>query len=94
MKARLIHAFKQAYGSGRIEGVIWNVPTPVPPGQHKFKYRLVYIEGKQRIVGYDNERGKGDHKHIRAVETSYAFVDVPTLLSDFMKDVEEAQRHE
>ncbi|CCD30060.1 conserved hypothetical protein [Candidatus Glomeribacter gigasporarum BEG34] len=94
MKARLIHAFKQIYGAGRIEGVIWDVPMPVPPGQHKVKYRLVYIEGKQRIVGYDNERGKGDHKHIREVEIPYVFVDVPTLLSDFMKDVEEVQRYE
>ena len=42
-------------------------------------------------VGYDNERGKGDHKHLRSVEIPYRFVDVPTLLADFMKDVQEIQ---
>lgn len=91
MKAELIHQFKQAYGNGRIEGVIWRVPEPVPPTRHGYKYRLVYVVGGARIVGYDNERGKGDHRHIGAGEMPYRFVDVPTLLRDFMKDVEEAR---
>ncbi len=91
MKAALIHQFKQAYGNGRIEGVIWRVPEPVPPTQHGYKYRLVYVVGGTRIVGYDNERGKGDHRHIGAREMPYRFVDVPTLLKDFLKDAEEAR---
>lgn len=91
MKATLIHQFKQAYGNGRIEGVIWRVPEPVPPTQHGYKYRLVYVVGDARIVGYDNERGKGDHRHIGAGEMPYRFVDVATLLRDFLKDVEEVQ---
>jgi len=37
------------------------VPTPVPPTTHGFKYRLVYIVNGVRVVGFDNERGKGDH---------------------------------
>jgi hypothetical protein len=91
MKAVLIHQFKQAYGKGRIEGVIWRVPEPVPPTRHGYKYRLVYVENGIRLVGYDNERGKGDHRHVGSRETSYRFVDMPTLLRDFLKDVEEAQ---
>jgi hypothetical protein len=35
------------------------VPEPVSPLEHRIKYRLVNV----RVVGYDNERGKGDHKH-------------------------------
>jgi hypothetical protein len=42
------------------------------------------------VVGYDNERGKGDHKHLRGVEVPYRFVDVQTLVADFMADVEAA----
>ena len=42
----------------------------------------------KRVVGYDNERGKGDHKHTGAPETTYRFVDVDTLLADFLRDVE------
>jgi hypothetical protein len=91
MKAVLIHQFKQAYGKGRIEGVIWRVPEPVPPTRHSYKYRLVYVENGIRLVGYDNERGKGDHRHVGSREMPYRFVDMPTLLRDFLKDVEEAQ---
>ncbi len=89
MKAVLVHQFKQAYGRGRIEGVIWKVPEPVPPARHGYKYRLVYLVDGERIVGYDNERGKGDHRHRGGRETPYRFVDVPTLLKDFIRDVEQ-----
>lgn len=88
MKAVLVHQFKQAYGRGRIEGVIWKVPEPVPPARHGYKYRLVYVVHGERVVGYDNERGKGDHRHSGERETAYRFVDVPTLLKDFLRDVE------
>ncbi|MHB1187323.1 toxin-antitoxin system TumE family protein [Thiobacillus sp.] len=91
MKAVLSHQFRQAYGKGRIEGVIRRVPAPVPPAEHGYKYRLAYVVNGARIVGYDNERGKGDHRHIGTREMPYPFVDVPALLRDFLKDVEEAQ---
>ena len=91
MKAGLLHQFKQAYGKGRIEGVVWRVPESVPPTQHGYKYRLVYVIDGVRIVGYDNERGKGDHRHVGSEEMPYRFVDVPTLLRDFLDDVKEAQ---
>lgn len=87
-KATLLHKFRQAYGEGIIEGVVWEVPTPVPPSEHPYKYRLVYIVAGERVVGYDNERGKGDHKHLRELEVSYTFKDVPTLLADFKDDLE------
>jgi hypothetical protein len=89
MGAKLLYRFKEAYGQGVIEGVIWDVPVPVPPSEHHVKYRLVFIVNGHRLVGYDNERGKGDHKHIREEEIPYSFQDVATLVRDFMRDVEE-----
>jgi len=41
-----------------IEMVIWRVPKPVPPTTHGLKYRLFRGFAGQRIVVYDNERGK------------------------------------
>ncbi len=86
--AALVHRTRDAYAGGVIEVVVWAVPRPVPPSEHGFKYRLVFVHDGERVVGYDNERGKGDHRHIRSVEKPYEFVDVPTLLADFMRDVE------
>lgn len=73
MKAKLLSRIKQAIGMGTIEGVIWEVPYPVPPSEHHIKYRLVYIVEGVRVVGYDNERGKGDHKHLLNKEVPYIF---------------------
>jgi len=74
--------------AGLIEQVIWRVPQSVPPCTHPYKYRLVYIVDGVRVVGYDNERGKGDHKHIEDEEIDYTFKDVYTLVADFWADVE------
>ncbi len=68
--------------------VVWRVPLPVPPSQHGFKYRLVFVRHGRRVVGYDNERGKGDHRHIGEQEGGYRFIDIDTLVSDFLRDVE------
>lgn len=76
---------------GIVEMVIWRVPEPVPPTTHGLKYRLFYGKDGQRIVGYDNERGKGDHKHVDDVETSYRFESVEMLIADFLADVERAR---
>ena len=71
--------------------VVWWVPTPVPPSQHPFKYRLVFVREGKRILGYDNERGKGVHKRLREQESVYAFANIETLISDFLADVEANQ---
>ena len=64
------------------------LPRPVPPSEHGSKYRLVFGRDGLRVVGYDNERGKGDHCHLGDTEMPYRFKDVPKLLDDFMRDVE------
>ena len=91
MKARLLYRIKEAYGLGAIEAVIWEVPEPVLPSEHRVKYRLAYVVNGERVVGYDNERGKGDHRHIRGAEMRYTFRDVPALLHDFLRDVKEVK---
>jgi len=91
MKARLIYRIREAYGAGIIEAVIWEVPEPVRPSEHRVKYRLAYIVGGKRIIGYDNERGKGDHRHVWNTEHRYRFTDVETLLADFLQDIGEIE---
>ena len=91
MKASLLYRVREAYGRGVIEAVIWQVPEPVRPSEHRIKYRLVYLVDGERVVGYDNERGKGDHRHLRGKEMRYLFRDVPALLRDFLQDVKETE---
>jgi hypothetical protein len=68
--------------------VLWQVPVSVPPSTHGLKYSLYYGRPGVREVGYDNERGKGDHRHFRGVEARYAFTTVEQLMADFWSDVQ------
>ncbi len=90
-EAQLLLRTRSAHAGGIVEMVVWQVPQPVPPSEHPFKYRLVFVREGQRLVGYDNERGKGDHKHLGQRELSYSFVDIETLVADFLRDVEAMQ---
>ena len=88
MKA--IRAFydRAEYPDGAIvEMSIWIVPDAVPGSSHAFKYSLYYGYPGRRVVGYDNERGKGDHRHVGGREESYRFSNVETLIADFLSDV-------
>ena len=40
------------------------------------------------LTAYDNERGKGDHKHVGEIEEEYVFESLERLLADFRRDVE------
>lgn len=70
-----------------IEMVVWQLPRPEPDRQHGFKYRLYYGRNGVRLVGYDNERGKGDHRHRGTKETAYSFKSIEQLIADFIGDV-------
>jgi len=87
-QARLLLRTRTSVHGGVVEMTVWSVPLPVPPSEHAFKYRLAFVRGGQRLVGYDNERGKGDHKHIGGREYKYRFTDIDTLVGDFLRDVE------
>jgi hypothetical protein len=47
----------------------------------------VYIVDGTRVVGYDNERGKGDHCHLDGDELPYTFVGVEQLIEDIIAEV-------
>lgn len=88
MKARLIHRDRMTFDDGGIlEMIIWEVPTPVEGSVHRYKYRLFYGYAGKRIVGYDNERPKGDHRHIGDAEEPYRFTTSENLIRDFIADV-------
>jgi hypothetical protein len=87
-RAELLFYERIDYEDGAIaEMKLWRVPAAVPPSAHEFKYSLYYGRPGAREVGYDNERGKGDHRHIRNIETAYQFTTVERLVADFWSDV-------
>lgn len=89
MKATLITQFRNVFADGSlVEMLVWRVPSPVPPSEHGYKYRLVYVVDGERVVGFDNERGKGDHCHIGGAERAYGFETVDRLIDDFLLEVE------
>ena len=89
MKTRLSTRFKDVTPDGGvIELVVWRVPEPGKPSAHGFKYRAAYAIDGVRVVGFDNERGKGDHCHLRGAERSYRLVSVERLIEDFIAAVD------
>ena len=89
MKAQRIFYDKTLLPDGSIvEMVIWQLPSPSDDRPHGLKYRLFYGRDGKRMVGYDNERGKGDHKHLLGVEKRYKFISVEKLIADFLADIE------
>ncbi len=89
MAAVLLTRAKEIRDDGSIvEIVIWELPEPLVPSTHRYKYRLYYgVAGRSR-VRYDNERGKVDHRHVGDQESEYLFSSVEQLLADFQSDVE------
>lgn len=87
MAARLLFRKKQAHRGGIVEMVIWQLPEADAERPHGLKYRLVYVRDGKRLVGYDNERGKGDHRHVGDRELPYSFQSVRRLIGDFWADV-------
>ena len=68
--------------------VIWRLSRPLPGSRHSYKYRLAYIVNEICVLRYDNESGKGDHRHWDEHESEYAFVSHDKLLADFQADIE------
>ncbi|MEI8394116.1 MAG: DUF6516 family protein [Rhodospirillaceae bacterium] len=88
-EAVLLRSRKRVYADGAILSIrIWGLVESVPPCEHRLKYSLFYGYPGCRLVGYDNERGKGDHRHLGETETPYLFTNISRLLIDFAEDVE------
>jgi hypothetical protein len=91
--ARRILYRKRYYQDGTIsELTLWLVPNAVRGSTHSFKYSLFYGRPGKRLVGYDNEPGKGDHRHYEGREEPYAFTTPEQLIRDFLADVRRARR--
>lgn len=86
-KARQIINRRFVRGDLLIEVVLWQLPRASAERPHGLKYRLYCGRGKACVVRYDNEAGKGDHRHYGEREEQYAFVSVEVLLADFAGDV-------
>ena len=71
-----------------VELVVWDTPKPVAGSKHSYKYRLALVINQVCVLRYDNELGKGNHKHIGDTETEYSFTTPEQLLADFWEDVE------
>nr|WP_294502497.1 DUF6516 family protein [uncultured Rhodopila sp.] len=89
MKARLIlderHQIRpEAFVSLRV----WHVPKPVRASRHDYKYALAYIVSGVCVLRYDNEAGKGDHRHLGRAQFAYHFTSPERLLMDFWQDVD------
>jgi hypothetical protein len=74
--------------SAFVEMVVWRVPRPQVGSTHTLKYRLALVINGVCVLRYDNESGKGDHKHAGDKEVEYTFTTPEALLDDFWKDVD------
>jgi hypothetical protein len=89
MKADLIYRHRLDFDDGAIiEIVIWKLEHPVEGCNHPYKYRLYYGKPGVRILGYDNERPKGDHCHRDGNEQAYVFDTPEKLVNDFLGEVQ------
>lgn len=66
---------------------VWRLERATGERSHGLKYSLFYGRPGGRIVGYDNERGKGDHRHDGEREEPYRFTSFERLMADFWNDV-------
>lgn len=69
------------------ELVLWQLPRVLPGSGHRFKYRLAYVVNGECVLRYDNESGKGNHRHFGGKERSYAFSSPEKLIADFERDI-------
>ena len=70
------------------ELVLWRLLKPVEGSAHGFKYRLAYVVRGECVLRYDNEVGKGDHRHFGQTESEYTFTAPDQLIADFQRDIE------
>lgn len=70
------------------ELVLWRLPQYVEGSTHRYKYRLAYVVDGKCVLRYDNEAGKGDHRHLEDTESPYAFTTPEQLIADFQRDIQ------
>ncbi len=89
MKAELLLQERHEVGDAAFVHLrIWRVPKPVSGSTQEYKYSLAYVVSNECVLRYDNEAGKGDHRHVGLVEEQYQFIGPGQLLADFWSDVD------
>ena len=89
MKAVQIARTRIAYSERAFaELVLWRLSAPMRGSDHPFKYRLAYVVNGGCVIRYDNEAGKGDHRHFGDEESPYSFSTPEQLVLDFQQDIE------
>ena len=91
MGATLVLRNKKVREGLIIELAVWILDAPIDGCRHRFKYRLFcgVLKTGSCLVRYDNERGKGDHRHVVDGEQPYVFTSLEKLFADFEGDVRE-----
>ena len=89
MKATEFLRRRIVYAENRFaELILWRLSKPLVGSNHLFKYRLVYVVNEECVLRYDNEAGKGDHRHWGKKESEYKFSGPERLIADFQADIE------
>lgn len=68
------------------EIVVWQLAKPLPGSTHMYKYRLAFVVHRVCLLRFDNEPGKGDHRHLRGRESAYRFSGLDRLFADFERE--------
>jgi hypothetical protein len=88
MKATLILRSREVFDGILIEMVAWQLAEPVPGCSHLYKYRFYAgLLNGGCLIRYDNERRKGDHRHVEGNEEPYIFTTLHDLKNDFEREV-------
>jgi hypothetical protein len=88
MGAILILRLREIFDGVLVEMVVWQLPAPVPGCSHFYKYRFYAgLLGDTCLIRYDNERGKGDLRHLEGNEEAYVFTTLNDLRSTFEREV-------
>jgi hypothetical protein len=76
-----------------VEFKVWQVPKSghYPEG---VKYSFFATRSGKVLVGYDNHKPKGHHRHFAEKEGPYAFEGFEKLRADFSADLAEALKRE
>jgi hypothetical protein len=93
MAARLLLRERRIIAEYRFaEIVIWRLPRPAEGSPHRFKYRMALVVDQVCVLRFDNETGKGDHKHLGETEVPYNFTTLEQLVADFWDEVAQWRR--
>lgn len=76
------------------ELVLWQLPKPLAGSSHAYEYRLAFVVDGECVLRYDNEAGKGDHRHAAGEETPFGFESPEQLMQAFLRDIARYRRED